>query len=108
VAGTGLTGFIGDREPKQDGVLVAPSGAAFDAAGNLYIADTGDNAIRMVAADGTLTTLVGSGDPNGALGDGGPAALATLNRPMDVAVSGATLFIADNGNGLIRAVNLTT
>ena len=107
VVGTGLKGFIGDRGPNQNGVLVAPSGAAFDAAGNLYIADTGNDAVRRVAPDGTITTLAGSGTSNG-LGDGGAANLASLDAPTDVAVFGNTLFIADSGNDRIRAVDLTT
>jgi sugar lactone lactonase YvrE len=107
VAGTGLIGFNGDRGPKQNGILVAPIGATFDAAGNLYIADTGDNAVRLVGADGKITTLVGTGATNG-LGDGGPANLATLNAPSDVLVIGNVLFIADTGHGLVRSVDLTT
>ncbi|MFH0939841.1 MAG: hypothetical protein V1899_11280 [Planctomycetota bacterium] len=107
VAGTGLTGFIGDRGPKQTCVLAGPRGMAFDAAGNLYIADTDDNAIRKVAPNGIVSTLVGSGTTNG-LGDGGPSYLASLSGPRDVVVSGNTLFIADRNHSRIRAVDLTT
>lgn len=105
VIGTGLLGFIGDRGPHQFGVLVGPQGADFDANGNLYIADSGDNAVRMVAPDGTITTLAGNGTGQG-LGDGGPAFLATLDTPTDVVVFGTTLFICDWGNDRIRYVNL--
>ena len=107
VIGTGLTGFIGDRGPKQDGVLVTPQGSAFDAAGNLYIADSGNNTVRRIAVDGTITTFAGDGSNNGS-GDGGPAALASLDAPSDVAVFGTTLFIADSGDSAIRAVDLAT
>ncbi|HYG77623.1 MAG TPA: hypothetical protein VEK08_21640 [Planctomycetota bacterium] len=107
VIGTGLRGFIGDRGPNQNGVLVSPEGAAFDANGNLYIADTGNNAVRKVAPDGTITTFAGNGTGNG-LGDGGPATLASLSAPSDVVVSGNTLFIADTGHDRIRAVDLAT
>jgi len=107
VIGTGLRGFIGDRGPNQNGVLVAPEGSAFDAAGNLYIADTGDNAVRKVAANGTITTFAGNGSASG-LGDGGPAHLASLSGPNDVVVVGNTLFISDAGHDCIRAVDLTT
>jgi len=105
VVGSGLTGFIGDRGPRQAGVLASPFGAAYDADGNLYIADLGNNAVRKIALDGTITTFAGDGTANG-LGDGGPAALASLNAPSGVCVVGATLLIADTGNDRIRAVDL--
>ncbi len=107
VIGTGLLGFIGDRGPKQDGVLVTPKGSAFDAVGNLYIADSGNNAVRRIAVDGTITTFAGDGSNNGN-GDGGPAALASLDAPSDVVVFGTTLFIADTADSAIRAVDLAT
>src|SRR6185369_9421498 len=107
IIGSGLIGFIGDRGPKQSGVLSSPAGAAYDAAGNLYIADRGNNAVREIALDGTITTFAGDGTSSG-LGDSGPAALASLSGPRDVCVFGATLFIADDGNDRIRAVDLTT
>ena len=107
IAGTGLIGFVGDRASKQGGVLAAPSGAAYDANRNLYIADTGNNAVRKIALNGTITTFAGDGTNSG-LGDGGPAELASLAGPKDVCISGARLFIADSGNDAIRAVDLTT
>ena len=107
IAGTGLNGFIGDRGPFEDGVLSSPSGMAYDAAGNLYIADTNDNAVRRISPDGRIVTFAGNGSGNG-LGDGGLALLASLSQPADVCVFGTTLYIADTGNSLIRAVNLTT
>src|SRR5262249_24343057 len=100
IIGTGLIGFIGDPGAKQSGVLSSPVGAAYDAAGNLYIADRGDNAVREIALDGTITTFAGDGTATG-LGDSGPAALASLSSPADVCVVGTTLFIADNGNDRI-------
>jgi sugar lactone lactonase YvrE len=107
IIGTGLIGFIGDRGAKQSGVLSGPAGAAYDAAGNLYVADRGDNAVRKIALDGTITTFAGDGTSSGS-GDGGPAALASLSGPADVCVFGTTLFIADTGNDRVRAVDLAT
>ena len=107
VVGTGLTGFVGDRGPRQGGVLSNPAGSAYDAAGNLYIADTGNRAVRRIAPDGTITTVAGDGTANG-LGDGGPAALASLSSPQDVLVVDTNLFIADANTDRIRAVDLTT
>jgi sugar lactone lactonase YvrE len=107
VVGTGLTGFIGDRGAQQFGVLVSPSGAAFDAAGNLYIADAADNAVRKISTDGKITTFAGDG-VNSGLGDGGPAFLASVGVPIDVTIFGNTLFIAENARDRIRSVDLTT
>jgi len=105
VMGTGLLGFIGDRGPNQDGVLAGPQGADMTLLGNLIVADTSDDAVRMISPSGTITTLAGNGTGQG-LGDGGPAFLATLSSPTDVAVFGTTLYICDNGNDLIRNLSL--
>jgi Divergent InlB B-repeat domain len=81
-----------------------------DASGNLIIADTYNNRIRMVDTNGVITTLAGSG-PVGSLtghfsGDGGPATSATLNEPISVSVDPAgNLFIADLTNQRIRKVD---
>ncbi len=107
VAGTGLSGFIGDGATKSQIVLSGPRGCCFDSAGNLYIADTGNNAIRKIAADGTVGTIAGTGQA-GFSGDGGLAILANLDSPRDVAMlDDNTLLIADTDNNCIRAVNLT-
>ncbi len=112
LAGSGLSGFIGDRGSKQGGVLTNPAGAAFDLAGNLYVADTANHAVRKIALDGKITTFAGNGFAGSGtitgLGNGGPAALASLSSPRDVLVFGNTLFIADSGNNAIRAVDLST
>jgi sugar lactone lactonase YvrE len=105
VAGSGAEGFVGDGGPAVQARLNAPQGVAVDAAGNLYIADAGNNRIRRVAHDGTITTIAGTGDA-GFAGDGGPAALARLNGPRGLAIdpSGA-LLIADYGNHRVRKIN---
>ena len=101
----GNSGFSGDGGPAVSAQLSVPFGLAFDSAGNLYIADTGNGRIRKVDTSGTITTVVGRG--NGfTLGDGGPAANAQLANPSDVAVdSGGNIYIADFGNNAIRKVN---
>src|SRR5262249_54279699 len=84
--------------------LNGPFGICLDAAGNLLIADTGDNRIRKVA-NGVITTIAGTGTA-GSIGDGGPAAMAQLNGPKGVSVDAQNnIYIADTGNGLIRRVD---
>ena len=71
-----------------------PRGVAVDSAGNLYIADYGNNRIRKVS-NGVITTVAGNGTA-GFSGDNGPATSAQLNIPVGVAVDSAgNLYIAD-------------
>jgi len=87
VVGTGTLGFAGDNGPATYAELSAPNGVAVDPAGNLYIADTGNNRIRKVT-NGVITTVAGNGTA-GLSGDNGPATNAQLNRPKGVAVDSA-------------------
>ncbi len=105
VAGTGVNGFSGDGGPATAAQLDCPSGAAVDAAGNLFIADFGNNSIRRVAVNGTITTFAGNGTP-GFSGDGGPATAAQLNIPNDVDVDAAgNVYVADVGNNRLRKID---
>ena len=105
VAGTGRTGFGGDGGPAVNARLSRPSGVAVDGAGNLFIADSGNDRIRKMDASGTITTVAGTGE-FGFSGDGGPATSARLSGAEGVAVDGAgNLFIADEGNDRIRKVD---
>jgi sugar lactone lactonase YvrE len=105
VAGNGSGGFSGDNVPAASASLREPAGIAVDSVGNLYIADTGNQRIRKVAATtGLITTVAGSGQA-GFSGDGGPAASATLQGPRGVAVdTRGSLFIADTLNARIRMI----
>ncbi|HEY2435221.1 MAG TPA: choice-of-anchor D domain-containing protein [Vicinamibacterales bacterium] len=98
-------GYAGDNGPALDAKLNHPRGLAFDASANLFIADTGNNAVRRVAAsNGFITTVAGTGVP-GWSGDGGPATAAQLFMPSGVSADTAgTLWIADTANHRIRAV----
>lgn len=109
VAGNGGDGYNGDGGPATKAILSDPAGVAVDAAGNLYIADAGNNVIREVnAATGVITTVAGNGT-KGYSGDGGPATSAELSGPAGVAVEGAgNLYIADTGNHRIRKVGVMT
>jgi uncharacterized protein (TIGR03437 family) len=108
VAGGGPANeFLGDGGPATSATLSFPTDVAVDAAGNLYIADTGDQRIRKVSTNGTITTVAGPGSTNGALGDGGPATSATLSSPQWLAIdSVGNLYIADAGHNRIRKVSL--
>ena len=107
VAGTGESGFSGDGGPATQARLAAPSGAAVDSAGNLYIVDSSNHRIRKVDSTGTITTFAGTGEV-GFSGDGGPAIQAQLDTPGGVAVdSTGNLYIADTGNHRIRKVDST-
>jgi sugar lactone lactonase YvrE len=102
-AGTG--GYSGDNGPAVDAELNKPTGVAVDGAGNLYIADSGNNRIRKVTAgSGIITTSVGNGTA-GYSGDNGPAIAAELSDPSAVVLDSAgNLYIADGGNNRIRKV----
>ncbi len=105
VAGTGAPGYAGDGGPAASALLKNPAGLCLDAQGNLYIADSGNHAVRRVTKEGTITTVAGRGEPSSD-GDGGPAAAAGLNAPAAVAVdSEGSLYIADTGNNRIRRVD---
>jgi len=105
VAGSGSWGSKGDGGPAVSAGLSGPRGIAVDQAGDLFIADTGNNEIRMVNSAGTITTVAGNGT-TGFSGDGGPAVLAQLDQPIAVAVDASgNIFIADQHNNRIRMVN---
>jgi uncharacterized protein (TIGR03437 family) len=103
VAGNGNSGYSGDGAPATSAQINLPQGVAVDSAGNLYIADTGNNVIRRVGANGLISTLAGNG-LIGYSGDGGPATQAQLGNPSAVAVDSAgSLYVAD-GSTRIRKV----
>ena len=103
IAGGDGNGFSGDGGLATSAYLYGPGGVAVDFAGNLYIADTGNQRIRKVT-NGVITTVAGSGTA-GFSGDNGPATTARLNGPRDVAVDFAgNLYIADTDNQRIRKV----
>ena len=105
VAGTGFTGFRGDGGPATEAELQRPTGLAVDGQGNLYIADTYNLSVRRVDAEGTITTVAGTGVPEFS-GDGGPATEAALQRPSGLALDGqGNLYIADTYNLSVRRVD---
>jgi sugar lactone lactonase YvrE len=106
VAGNGTNGYGGDGGPALAAQLNFPMGMARDSAGNLYIADFSNSAVRKLATDGTITTVAGNGT-YGYSGDGGPATSAQLSFPSAVALDGAgNLYIADFLNSCVRKVDV--
>lgn len=100
-------GSGGDGGPAASALLAGPYTVAGDSAGNLYIADTGNNRIREVSG-GIITTVAGTGSV-GFSGDNGPATTAMLNGPTSVAVDGAgNIFFSDTGNLVVRRIDATT
>ena len=108
-AGNGIAGYEGDDGPANAAELNASRGLAFDSAGDLFIADSGNNVIReVVKATGDIITVAGDGIA-GYSGDGGPATDAELNSPLDIAFDSAgDLFISDTANNAIREVVIWT
>jgi len=105
IAGSLGSGYSGDGGPAGDAQLTGPRGLAVDAAGNLFIADSGNHAVRKIAANGIITTVVGNGN-RGFSGDGGSAKSARLNTPTALAIDAmGNLYIADTLNHRIRKVN---
>lgn len=108
VAGDGSKGYAGDDGPATEAELNFPTGLIFDGLGDLFISDADNDVIRMVDPNGTITTIVGTGDA-GYTGDGGAALEASLNAPAGLTIDpNGNLVIADQGNGVVRGVDLTT
>jgi hypothetical protein len=95
--------------PATQSALKLPLGEATDAAGTLYISDTGGNRIRKVDLAGNITTIANSGGVAGLSSDGGPAVFAEINQPSAIAIDGAgNIIFADTGNNAIRKINAVT
>lgn len=105
-AGNGSTGYSGDGAAATLAQFFNPWAVAIDAAGNVYIADGGNNCIRKVNTGGVITTIAGIAGFGGYSGDGGAATIAKLSGPVGVALDAAgNLYIAESGNLRIRKVN---
>jgi sugar lactone lactonase YvrE len=105
VAGNGAAGYSGDDGPATGASLNWPTGVALDAAGDLFIADSGNDRVRKVTPDGIITTVAGNGR-GGDSPDNEPATGVPLAAPIAVAVDASgNLLIADTWHNRIRRVD---
>ncbi|WP_032793963.1 NHL domain-containing protein, partial [Streptomyces sp. W007] len=100
IAGSGA-GYSGDNGPAASARLNCPREVAVDGAGTLYVTDAANHRVRKITADGTISTVAGTGTA-GYSGDGGPATAARLNYPLGVTVdSSGVLYISDHSNNRV-------
>lgn len=105
VAGTGRNEFSGDGGPATAASLHSPDSVAFDAAGNLYVAEYENRIRRVDSATGTIATVAGTG-AEGYGGDGGAGTRALIAHPHGLAVAAdGTMYVADTWNQRIRRVD---
>lgn len=103
--GNGSQGFSGDGGAATAASLNNPSAVAVDSQRNVFVADTGNDRIRRITPQGTITTIVGTG-VGGFGGDGGAATQARIDSPTGVEVDGSgNLFISDTSNRRVRMVS---
>ena len=109
VAGNGEVGYAGDGGPALQASFNKPHEIRFDAAGNYYIADMVNHAVRRIdAKSGVITTFAGNRS-KGYSGDGGPASEASLSSPHSIQFGPeGDLYICDIGNHVIRRVDMRT
>lgn len=101
LAGGAQAGFADG--PGAQALFNGPVGVAVDLKGNVYVADSYNDRIRMIAPDGMVSTLAGGAAPGFA---DGPGALASFDTPTALAIDlQGNLFIADSGNGAVRKLD---
>jgi sugar lactone lactonase YvrE len=102
---TAPRGYSGDGYAATDAWMNSPQGVAVDHAGNIYVADTGNNVVREVNASTNIITTVVGNHKQGYSGDNGPAVSAELYSPISVAAdTGGNIFIVDADNNRVREV----
>lgn len=104
VAGNGTTGFGGDGGPAGAAALNRPRDVVVGPDGTLYVADSANHRVRVVAPDGTISTLAGTGRGSYG-GDGGPANKASLFLPRGLDRGpGGDIYVADTYNDRVRRI----
>jgi sugar lactone lactonase YvrE len=105
LAGNGHKTYSGDGAAATSASLARPRGLSVDAQGNIYVADSDNNRIRVIAKTGIITTLAGNGS-QGFTGDGGPAVNAMLDTPRATAVAATgVVALSDTNNQRVREVS---
>ena len=109
IAGTGEIGYNGDNIAATSATLYFPSGIAVDLTGDIYIADTSNNRLRIVSKKtGMITTVAGNGSPAFS-GDNMQSTLSAIHRPYSIAIDASrNIYFADSLNFRVRMVNITT
>jgi uncharacterized protein (TIGR03437 family) len=104
IAGTGVSGYSGDGGAASQALLNYPKQPRYDAAGNLYFYDSGNQRIRRIDTNGIVTTIAGNGIPFGAGMDlEGPAPVISLDSILDLAVdSSGNVYFSESGNRIRR------
>jgi hypothetical protein len=105
VAGTGTAGTIGDGGAAAVAEVDAPRSASSDTVGDIYIADTSANKVRVVDTAGNIHTFAGTGTSS-STGDGGPATAATISNPQGITTD-ANLNVYVTDSGKIRVICVT-
>jgi sugar lactone lactonase YvrE len=106
VAGTGRAGYGGDGGPAALALLNSPTGIAVGLGDSVLVADTGNNRVRMISSDGTISSVAGTGEA-GYAGDGGLASQAVLNSPQGLAVDAeGNIYLTDSFNDRVRKIDL--
>jgi sugar lactone lactonase YvrE len=104
-AGNGLSDFAGDGGPGPAAQLNQPASLAVDGAGNVFIADTQNHAVRRLDAKTHILTTVAGDGTAGFKGDGGPAVMSRLDFPIGLGLDGkGNLYIVDSINARIRRI----
>lgn len=100
---------VGDDRPANQATLKTPIGVSAADNGDVYIADSENNRVRLVGIDGIIHTIAGTGTAEGqGVGDGLPATEATLRLPRDIATApDGSLLVSDTNHYLIRRVDST-
>jgi len=109
IAGNGTAGFSGDGGPALNAQFNQPVAVCFDAAGNMFVADYGNQRVRKVAAGTGVTTTIAGNGTAGFSGDGGLAINAELNHPSWVLADNQNhLYITDYNNLRVRRLDLAS